>query len=175
MRVNWRLRMRELHRMGAVFVALPFLVVIATGMLLQLKKDLHWIQPRTTRGVGTAPEISFERILDAARAVPEANVTDWGDIDRLDVRPGLGIVKVQTHNHWEVQVDLQTADVKQVAFRRSDVIESLHDGSWFHPRAKLLVFTPMAVVLLGLWLTGIYLFVLPHAVRRDRRRRNATR
>jgi hypothetical protein len=68
-----------------------------------------------------------------------------------------------------VQVDLQTGEVLQVAYRRSDLIESLHDGSWFHDRAKLWVFLPVAVVVLGLWGTGIYLFFLPYAVRRSRR------
>lgn len=175
MRVNWRSWMRKLHRCGAVFVAVPFLIVIVTGMLLQLKKDVHWIQPRTTRGLGTAPEVPWTMILDAARSVPEANVNGWEDIDRLDVRPSLGIVKVQARNRWEVQVDLQTADVVQVAYRRSDVIESLHDGSWFHSRVKLLVFTPMAALILGMWITGVYLFVLPHAVRWSHRRRIAAR
>ena len=52
-----------------------------------------------------------------------------------------------------------------MAYRRSDLIESLHDGSWFHDRAKLWVFLPTAAVVLMLWGTGIYLFFLPLAVR----------
>ena len=42
---NPRLLSRKAHRWGAIAVALPFLVVIATGILLQLKKNWSWVQP----------------------------------------------------------------------------------------------------------------------------------
>ena len=99
----------------------------------------------------------MEKILQAARGVPEAKVATWDDIDRLDVRPGKGIFKVQAKSSWEVQVDTRTGLVPQVAVRRSDLIESLHDGSWFFADAKFWVFLPVALILLGLWATGLYL------------------
>ena len=160
---------RKLHRVGAMLIALPLLVVIGTGMLLLLKKDIGWIHPPTRRGATTELEVSFEEILAAARSVPEAGIQSWDDVDRLDVRPGKGIVKVRGVNRWEVQVDASSGQVVQTAYRRSDLIESLHDGSWFHERAKLALFLPMALILLGLWCTGIYLFFLPHLVRRRRK------
>lgn len=168
--INWRIWTRKTHRWGAILVAVPFLVVIATGILLQLKKEWAWVQPGAKRGAGKLPETSFDAILQAARTVPEAGIGGWEDIDRLDVRPERGIVKVQAHNRWEIQVDLKTGAVLQAEYRRSDLIESLHDGSWFHDRVKLWVFLPTAVVVLGLWITGVYLFFLPHAVRWARRR-----
>lgn len=175
MPINWRSWTRKTHRWGAILVAVPFLVVIATGLLLQLKKEWTWVQPATQRGAGKVPEASFDAILQAARTVPEAGIESWKDIDRLDVRPERGIVKVQAHNRWEIQVDLKTAQVLQVEYRRSDLIEGLHDGSWFHDRVKLWVFLPTAVVVLGLWITGIYLFFLPYAVRWSRRREEQRR
>jgi uncharacterized iron-regulated membrane protein len=157
--------MRKLHRWGAVLIALPFLIVIVTGILLQLKKEWTWVQPPASRGEGKRPQLAFDAILDAVRTVPEAEVNGWEDIDRLDVRPTKGYVKVQANNRHEVQVDLKTGRVLQVAYRRSDLIESIHDGSWFHESIKLWIFLPSAGVVLGLWLTGIYLFFLPHWVR----------
>jgi uncharacterized iron-regulated membrane protein len=168
-RVNWRIWWRRCHRWGALLVALPLLLVIGTGLLLQLKKEWTWVQPATTRGEGKVPTLAFDAILDAVRSVPQAEVRTWEDVDRLDVRPGRGIAKVVARNRWEVQVDLKTATVLQVAYRRSDLIETLHDGSWFHERARLWVFFPAALVVLGLWLTGMYLFFLPYAVRWSRR------
>ena len=164
---------RKLHRWGAILVALPVLVVIGTGILLQLKKESAWIQPRTQAGSGGPPTLSFDRILGAAAAVPEACVTSWADVDRLDVRPSKGVVKVRARSGWEVQVDTTTGDVLHVAVRRSDLIESIHDGSFFHEKAKLWVFLPAALILAGLWGTGIYLFVLPHLKRRAGRYRKA--
>ncbi len=72
-------------------------------------------------------------------------------------------------NRWEVQLDLADANVLSSTYRRSDLIESIHDGSWFHPLAKTWVWLPAGAVLLVLWGTGLYLWWLPHAVRRRRR------
>lgn len=160
---------RKVHRWGAIAVAVPLLVVIGSGLLLQLKKDVDWIQPPTARGGEGPPSISFERVLEAARSVPEAGISSWEDVDRLDVRVGRGMLKVRGKNRWEVQVDTSSGEVLQVAYRRSDLIETIHDGSFFHEKAKLWVFLPVAGVLLGLWGTGVYLFFLPHLVKRRRK------
>jgi hypothetical protein len=63
--------------------------------------------------------------------------------------------------------------VLQSTYRRSDLIESLHDGSWFHDRAKLFIWLPAGVVLCGLWGTGLYLWVLPYLTRRRRKQTKA--
>lgn len=164
---------RKLHRWGAILIALPLLVVICTGLLLQLKKEWGWIQPAERRGVGTTPSITFDQILTALRGVPEAEVESWEDVDRLDVRPGKGMLKVRCNNDWEVQIDTATGEVLQVAYRRSDLIESIHDGSFFHANAKLWVFLPSGLVLLALWFTGVYLWVLPIWAKRSGRKRRA--
>ena len=162
---NPRTFFRKTHRWGAVLVALPFLLVLVAGLLLQVKKQVPWVQPATKKGKSKEPTISMDAILAAARAVPEAEVKSWDDIERLDIRMKDGIVKVQCKNRYEVQVDFQTGEVVQVEYRRSDLIESLHDGSWFGDAAKLYVFLPVAIVVLVLWFTGIYLFVLPYCVK----------
>jgi hypothetical protein len=94
-------------------------------------------------------------VLSAVQKVPQANIQTWGDIDRLDVRPSKGIIKVRGRNHWEVQLSASTAEVLQVAYRRTDTIEAIHDGSWFFEGAKLWLFLPVAIVLFILWLTGL--------------------
>jgi len=161
---------RKAHRWGAVVVALPFIVVLSSGVLLQLKKQIDWIQPHTVRGVGGSPSISFSHVLEAAMAVPEAEINGWADIDRVDVRPEHGILKVRAKSRWEVQLDAQSGEVLQVAYRRSDLIESIHDGSFFSSGVKLWLFLPTALLLIGLWATGLYLFVAPHLVKRERNR-----
>jgi uncharacterized iron-regulated membrane protein len=162
---NPRVFFRKSHRWGAALVAAPFLLVLVTGLLLQVKKQVPWVQPATQKGEGKQPTIGFGAILEAVKGVPEAEVASWSDVERMDVRPRDGVVKVQCKSRYEVQVDFQTGRVVQVEFRRSDLIESLHDGSWFGEPAKLYVFLPAALVVLGLWLTGVYLFVLPWAVK----------
>jgi hypothetical protein len=108
-----------------------------------------------------------------AEQAPEAGISTWDHVDRLDVRPGRGIVKVRGENRWEVQVDTQTRRVVQVMYRRSDLIESLHDGSFFSDTAKVTVFLANGAILLGLWITGMYLWGLPLVARRRGRLRRA--
>ena len=159
---------RVLHRWGSIIALLPITIIIVSGIVLQLKKVSPYIQPPTQRGAGTEPTIGFERILEVARTVPEAEIESWEDVDRLDVRPGKGVVKVRCKNRYEVQIDTETAEILQVAVRRSDLIESIHDGTYFNDLFKLWVFLPAGIVLAMLVITGIYLFLLPYLVRRKR-------
>ena len=151
---------RVVHRWGAMVVAVPVLVVIFSGLILLLKKEINWIQPATQRGGTKELALEFDQILDLSKSVPEACIESWDDVDRLDVRPSKGMLKVRAVNRWEIQMDAQSGEILQVAYRRSDLIESIHDGSFFHDKIRLWVFFPSAVVLLGLWLTGIYLFCI---------------
>ena len=157
---------RKLHRWGAILIALPLVVVIGSGIVLQLKKEVAWIQPPTMRGQGPPLTLTFDEILAIAAAEPRAEIAGWPDVERLDVRPERGIVKVRGKNRWEVQIDTATGAVLSSTYRRSDLIETIHDGSFFHDRAKLWIFLPSGVILLGLWLTGLYLWALPIVMKR---------
>lgn len=163
---------RKFHRWGAILIALPLLLVIGSGLLLQLKKQIPWVQPSTMRGTGAGPRISLERILEIAAEHPPCGVSSWSDIERLDVQPGRSLVKVQCKNRWEIQIDLHDGKLLSSAYRRSDFIESLHDGSFFGDTSKLAIFLPSGAILLFLWLSGIYLFFLPIIVRRRKARQN---
>ncbi len=161
MKLHWPRINRRIHYWGAVICAVPVLIVILTGIPLLLKKESAWIQPPTIQGQKGEPTVEFSQILSTAAAVPQAEIEAWGDIVRLDIRPEKGVIKVLAKNHWEIQLDHRSGEVLQVGYRRSDLIESLHDGSFFHEWVKLGVFLPSAVVLLVLWLTGILLFARP--------------
>lgn len=164
--------LRKLHYWGSLVIALPIAVVICTGALLQLKKEIAWIQPVEVKTKAREFAITGDQILEAAKTAPELQVQSWADIARVDIRPDRGLVKVSAVNHWELQLHSATGETLQVAYRRSDLIESIHDGSWFHDAAKLWIFFPSGVLLFGLWLTGMYLFVLPYWVRAKRSARS---
>ena len=163
---NWNKWTRKTHYWGSFIVLLPVLIIIVTGIFLQLKKDVVWIQPKTTTGqISNDPSISFEQILDIAKTIKEAEISSWEDIDRLDVRIGKGIVKVRSNNRWEIQIDTHSGEVTQVAYRRSDLIEQIHDGSWFHDKVKLWIFLPSGIILFVLWITGFYMVLSPYIVK----------
>lgn len=164
---------RKLHRWGALIAAIPLLLVVVTGIILQLKKEAAWIQPATKSGSSDQLSLDWPEILSAAKSVPEAKVRSWEDVDRLDVRPSKGLIKIRCKNRWEIQLDSDTGSVLSSAYRRSDFIESLHDGSFFSDFVKLYVFTANGIVLLGLWITGMWLWYLPIRSRNRKKRRLA--
>lgn len=164
---------RRLHRWGALVTFLPMLVVILSGLLLQVKKEVSWVQPPTLKGQAYSMHVDWEKILQLARSIKEAQVEDWSDISRLDVRPDRGLIKVFCNNHWEIQLDSATGDLLSSTYRRSDWIEQLHDGSFFSDAIKRYVFLPNGLILLGLWMTGVYLWWLPVRSRQRKRARHA--
>ena len=165
---------RKIHYWAAILIALPILIVIASGILLQMKKQWTWVQPAEQRGTGTKPVIGLEDVMTSLQRVPDMGVRGWDDVNRIDLRPSKGVAKVWLRNGYEVQVDLGTGAVLQTAYRRSDIIETIHDGSYFGGDwTKLGVVLPAGVVLLAMWITGIWLFIAPIVARRKRRRRLA--
>lgn len=163
---------RQVHYWLSLAIFLPAGIIFAAGIFLMLKKEVDWIQPATESGVvaNQLPTASLEQMLASARKHPEAGITKWSDIDRIDLRVDKGIAKIRSNTGWEVQVDTSTAEVLRVAYRRSDWIESLHDGSLFSDTVKLYIFLPTGVILIIMWGTGIYLFLLPRLQKRKKAR-----
>ncbi len=161
--MNVKRTMRQVHYWLSLAIFLPASIIFVAGIFLMLKKEVAWIQPPTSKGVisNQIPAVGFETMLEAARVHPEAKINDWSDIDRIDLRVGKGVAKIRANSGWEVQVDTNTGDVLNVAYRRSDLIEQIHDGSYFSENVKLFVFLPTGVLLIIMWGTGLYLFFLP--------------
>lgn len=167
---------RKVHYWASAIIAVPLFIIICTGIVLQLKKHWTWVQPPEQRGSVKAPVLELSDILEAVKKEPSLGVTSWDDVNRLDVRPDKGIVKVWLKSDWEAQVDLGTGEIKQIWFRRSDWIESIHDGSIFGDIVKLGLFFPTAITLFLLWLGGMWMWLYPLLnKRRVRHRKLETR
>ena len=161
-------QIRKIHYWISPFIFIPILIILSTGILLQLKKQSDWIQPPIQQGVSNIPSIEFQQMLEAAKSVPEAEINSWDDIDRIDVRPEKGISKIRSNNQWEIQIDNQTNEILLVEYRRSDIIESIHDGSFFTDYVKFGWFLPTAVLLIVMSISGIYMFLLPLFMKRKK-------
>ncbi|MFT6077480.1 MAG: putative iron-regulated membrane protein [Myxococcota bacterium] len=160
MKIRWNSLNRKIHYWGSIICALPILIIIITGLLITFKKQSDWIQPPTIKS--QAPhslEISFDEILDIAKTADELEIENWSDIDRLDVRPSKGIIKIRAENGWELQIDGKNGKIANLAYRRSDLIEALHTGAFFSDYIAFGVFFPASLTLLILMITGLYLFV----------------
>src|SRR5690606_1333075 len=90
-------------------------------------------------------------------------------IDRLDVRPKKGLVKVLFQpDDWDVQLELSNGKVLSIAQRNADWIEKLHDGSIISEGFKLFSMNFLRFGLLILSLTGLLLWYGPKLVKQSR-------
>jgi len=160
---------RRLHFWISIAVAIPALVVVGSGLLLQTKKHWSWVQPPEMHGTGSLPLVTLDALLSSLVAAPGLGVDGWDDVNRIDVRPAKGVAKVWLHSGWETQVDLGTGRVLQHAYRRSDLIEAIHDGSYLGGNwTKLGVFLPSGLLLFFMWASGVWLLVSTLLAKRRR-------
>jgi hypothetical protein len=74
------------------------------------------------------------------------------------MRPSKGIIKIRAKSNWKTQIDVTTGEILKTVCRHSDIIEPLHNASYWQNSAKLWFTSPITVVLLLITTTGIILF-----------------
>lgn len=169
-------KFRVLHRWMGLTLAILLIISAVTGILLALKKDVNLIQPPTQKGISKnladwKPINELNLIAQEAFYKAHPNQKN-NPVDKMDVRPSKGIVKVLFENgYWEVQVDGVSGEVKSIAKRHSDWIEHLHDGSIISDGFKLFSMNFLGIGLLFLITTGVWLWYGPRRVRKEKRRK----
>lgn len=169
---------RVYHKYLGLGLAVLLLVSAITGLLLGWKKDAAWIQPPSQKGQSTALEEwlpNYELADLASTALAEAYPKQADNpIDRLDVRPSKGIVKVLfEQGYWEVQIDGATGAILSVDKRYSDFIEHIHDGSIISDLFKLGAMNLLGIGLSVMIVTGFWLWYGPRRLRFLKRRRKS--
>lgn len=162
-----RAALRKIHVWATLGVALPLPLILGTGILLLFKKHWAWVQPPTREATVAAPTLDWPGLLGAVRQATGGRVQGWDQVDRVDVRPSKGLAKVQLQDQTELQVDLGTGTVLQVAPRRSDLLEGLHAGDAFGGVVKYGLYLGATLLLLAQFVTGLIL--LPRALGLGRR------
>ncbi len=165
------------HKWVGVCAATFLAVTAVTGFLLLLKKEFDWIQPPTQKGAeGTIEEfISIDEAWQRVQAADHPDFRSPDDIDRIDVRPDRRVYKVRSkHNHAEIQVDAVTGAILSTDTRTSDWLEQIHDGSWVGKPFHDYVMPLVAICVMFLVFSGLWLWITP-MVRRRRRKRQAAK
>jgi len=151
--------------------------VAVSGILLLEKKRFAWIQPPTMVGAeGSVDEyITNQKLLEVVFGSGNADFRTVEDIDRVDFRPGKRVFKVRSrHDYAEIQVDAVSGEILSVARRPSDLLEALHDGSyyaeWVH--AALMPVTGGGLILLTV--SGLYLWLAVWVRRRRQKNRQTS-
>ena len=169
---------RKIHRMTGALLFVFFFVVSVSGLFLGWKKHSGGlILAKSYAGTSTDMkswlplDVLTEKAIAAARASISPDISPA--IDRIDVRPDKGMVKfVFAEGFWGVQIDAATGNLLHVERRRSDFIESIHDGSvadylvgTTDGQIKLVYTTVMSLALLGFTITGFWLWLGPKRMR----------
>lgn len=169
---------RKIHRMTGALLFVFFFVVSVSGLFLGWKKHSGGlILAKSYAGTSTDMkswlplDVLSQKAIAAARASISPDISPV--IDRIDVRPDKGMVKfVFAEGFWGVQIDAATGNLLHVERRRSDFIESIHDGSvadylvgTTDGQIKLVYTTVMSLALLGFTITGFWLWLGPKRMR----------
>jgi uncharacterized iron-regulated membrane protein len=157
--------LRILHRWIGIISSLFMVLMAGSGLFLALKKKVDWIQPPSQKGeqIQELSEIiSIESAGKAAFAVGLANLKALDDVDRFELHAGKSIYKITSkENFHEVQVDAKTGKVLSVAKRNDQLIEKIHDMSFFSGFTYDYLLPLVSISLLFLGLSGIYMFFTP--------------
>ncbi len=160
---------RSIHKWIGISVALFMLITSTTGVLLGWKKNVELLQPATQKGssLAFAEWTSFDKVARAASLAVDSVTGRTIEIDRMDVRPDKGIIKVTfKEGYWEAQVDGTSGNVLSVAQRHADWIEHIHDGSIISEFFKLMYTNYIGLGLLFLSITGFWLWYGPKVIRK---------
>ncbi|AWW32135.1 DNA mismatch repair protein [Echinicola strongylocentroti] len=171
--VNTLRNYRKYHRWIGVFLSMFILISSLTGILLSWKKQSDLIQPPTqlVKQETNEPWLAIEEMeMIASRALKKHQPEIQNKIDRIDIRPGKGVAKVLfEQGYWEVQLDGYNGGVLSVERRYSDLIEQLHDGSFFGENFKLLAMNVLGTGLVVMVITGLVLWYCPKIVRKRKK------
>ncbi len=135
-------------------VMLPWLIVIVSGLALQVRYEVPWVLPVLQPGRGATPTMEFAQMLTRAQTEPTYGVTSWPDVWRVYVYPNRGISTIRAKNRWEFQFDSATHEIVHIAVRRTDWIEDIHEGKLFGLGENLWLFLPIHILSIALWCTG---------------------
>ncbi len=177
---KWIRWFRWLHRKIAIFLFVFFLIISITGILLGIKKQTGLLAP-TQKGASSDPStwLSIDSLQkNAARYLHDSISPDLSsELDRIDIRPGKGIVKFVFKNHYNgLQLDCTTGKLLLIEKRKSDFIENIHDGSILDKvfgtnkeQVKISYTVLMGFSLFMLILSGLWLWYGPKRLRKSRK------
>ena len=170
---------RKLHRYTGLALFVFFLLMGITGGLLGWKKQVPLLPP-TAKGASAqaADWLPMDSLQKKAHVYLQQSVNEplSLELDRIDVRPDKGIAKfVYAHHYWEVQLDCTTAGLLSIGRRHSDLMEHLHDFSFFdrglqtgNDVIKLIYTTIMALAVIVFSITGFWLWYGPKRMKQGK-------
>ena len=152
-----------------------WLGIISTGLLILI--SITGILLNHKRGLGLMPDVpntpsaAFEAALPLAELAARADGAVGPEIaatgiDRMDVRPGDGLIKIRYDDRvvTEATLDINTGKVLHVGERNDVFLEKLHSGEIFG-NGWVLLSDAAAILLVIVLITGYWLWLYPKSSR----------
>ncbi len=157
-------KLRSIHKTVGLVACLFLLMLSISGFLLAIKAQVSWVRPETKSGgeVALSDMVSMQQVADAAFSAGFAELKSVGDIDRLEFHADKRIFKViSSKGYREVQVDGATGEVLSTGQRNDQLLEDLHDLSFFADGLHTWGLPAVAIGLFLLSVTGIIMYTIP--------------
>lgn len=151
------------HLWLGVIIAFLVITIAVTGIMLNHKRVFGFMpgtdvkQPAAFASSLPLPELA---LLAGAAVAPEVAASG---IDRMDVRPDKGVIKVRFNDTsiTEVTLALHDGTVLVTGLRNDSFIEQLHSGDVFGSEGYLLSDLAAGALIL-LLLSGFWMWLYPH-------------
>jgi uncharacterized iron-regulated membrane protein len=147
--MNWR----KNHRIVSLVVILPFSVVLISGLFLQIRSKVEWIQPETMRfeKIPGKEILNFDELLEKSRLRKE-------EVSQVIFRPAKFNYSIRLNNYDELQIHPQTGEVHKRKKRWTSFLIELHQGSFFSGVGQYFIFFPAGLGLLFLMISGVMIY-----------------
>ena len=156
---------RFLHRWIGFLASLFLAVISITGFFLAMKDRFSFMRPPVQEAVALERAMDIlpvAEVLDIAFAKGYPELNEIGDVDRVDYRPKDNVFKVVSNEGYrEIQVDGVKGTIVSDAFRNDQLMEDIHDMSFFADLMHGYLLPTVALALTFLSLTGIGIFFTP--------------
>lgn len=155
--------LRKYHRWLGGVLAIPGLFLFVSGLILQLRNHIPWLQPTLPDQppvISTPVFVVDEtKLLETINlSLPKAPILHT-DINQIDIRPHKNLIRVRTKKYFEYQLSINPLKLLNHGPKYSTLVLSLHSGEYFGSAIKYFLFLPVSFLLLGLWISGVWLLL----------------
>lgn len=142
------MNLRSAHRKVSLAILLPLSVIILSGLILQLRNQSEWIQPKTVSAIGP-----LEKVMGPEEVFQKLNLTSQ-EIEQYIYRPAKKNISIRLVNGEEIQLNPSTGEVMKRAQRRTNFFIDLHQGSILGPFGQYGLYLMSGIGLLFLLISG---------------------